>query len=133
MPCSRGETEEGAIQEAVDQLHEAATAKKCWPCGCLHSGLTAIERAFPDGARPGELDAVLRVAHEHLDEVRSDCLGCEICYPAAAINALGGSVARTRSRWKPAPRRRWRRGQAGRRSRAPILCSGTARPSLCAP
>lgn len=70
-------------------MHEAATAKKCWPCGCLHSGLTAIERAFPDGARPGELDAVLRVAHEHLDEVRSDCLGCEICYPAAAINALG--------------------------------------------
>ncbi len=85
----RTETEEAAIQEAVDQLHAAAAAKKCWACGCLHAGLSGIEHAFPESQRSADLDAALRAAREHLVEVRYDCLGCEICYPAVAINALG--------------------------------------------
>ncbi len=89
MTVDLSKTEGEATLEAVEQLREAATAKKCWPCGCLHTGLAAIERAFPDGARPPALDAAVRAARAHLVEVRYDCLGCEVCYPAVAINALG--------------------------------------------
>ncbi|HSC71250.1 MAG TPA: DUF4346 domain-containing protein, partial [Candidatus Methylomirabilis sp.] len=54
-----------------------------------HAGLAAIERAFPTDTRPAELDARVRAARERLVEVRYDCLGCETCHPAVAINALG--------------------------------------------
>ena len=77
-----------ALQEAVAQLAEAAAAQKCWSCGCLHSGLAAIERAFPADTRPAELDSVVLTVRERLVEMRYDCLGCEVCYPAVAINAL---------------------------------------------
>lgn len=116
MIVPRGETEEAAIQEAVDQLHEASTAKKCWPCGCLHHGLASIEKAFPEGSRPAILDAAIRAARERLVEVRYDCLGCEICFPAVAINALNQSAgaqeiveacptapAEAREGWPPLP------------------------------
>jgi tetrahydromethanopterin S-methyltransferase subunit A len=106
-----------ALEEAIAHLREAAEAKKCWPCGCLDSGLTAIERAFPEAKRPVELDAVLRLARQRLVEVRYDCLGCEVCYPAVAINALsllGGehpieigacptALVETREGWPPLP------------------------------
>ncbi len=81
-------TGDPAVDEAVSQLREATAAKKCWQCGCLHGGLGAIERAFPEWARPQELDAAVRAVRAHLVEVRYDCLGCEICYPAVANNAL---------------------------------------------
>lgn len=84
-----GMTADAVVEEALSHLREAAGAKKCWPCGCLHSGLAAIERAFPDLTRPRQLDAAIRLARERLIEVRYECLGCEICYPAVAINALG--------------------------------------------
>ncbi len=110
-------TANSAMEEAVAHLREAAEAKKCWPCGCLHSGLAAIERAFPHATRPTELDAVIRLARERLIEVRYDCLGCEVCYPAVAINALsqlGGehpieigacptAPVETRESWPPLP------------------------------
>lgn len=77
-----------AREEAARQLREAAVAKKCWPCGCLHDSLRGIERAFPEAERPPVIDAAVRAARERLTEVRYDCLGCEVCYPALAINAL---------------------------------------------
>ena len=82
-------TESAAVQEAAAQLSEAAAAKKCWACGCLHGGLASIERAFPEGKRPAALDAAIQAAGSRLVQVQYDCLGCEICYPAVAINALG--------------------------------------------
>jgi tetrahydromethanopterin S-methyltransferase subunit A len=82
-------TGDGVLREAVAQLAEAAAAQKCWSCGCLHTGLAAIERAFSEGSRPAALESVIRTARERLAEVRYECLGCEICYPAIAINILG--------------------------------------------
>jgi len=79
------------ITEAVAQLAEATVAKKCWSCGCLHHGLAGIEKGFPEPSRPAILDAALRAARERLIDVAYDCLGCEICYPAMAINALNQS------------------------------------------
>lgn len=79
---------DSAIEEAARRLHEAVAAKKCHPCGCLHDSLGAIERAFPEAQRPSILGAAVLAARGRLTEVRYDCLGCELCYPALAINAL---------------------------------------------
>ncbi len=74
--------------EAVARLQEAAAHKKCWSCGCFHNSLTVFARIYPPEQRLLELGAVLSTAPDYLEQVRYDCLGCEICFPALAINAL---------------------------------------------
>jgi tetrahydromethanopterin S-methyltransferase subunit A len=78
-----------AFDEAVAQLREAASAKKCWACGCLHHALESIDKEPAAARRPRELVSALQAARERLLPVRYDCLGCEVCYPALALNALG--------------------------------------------
>ena len=34
------------VDTAVKELGNAAGAKKCWHCGCLHHSLRAIEEAY---------------------------------------------------------------------------------------
>ena len=80
------------FEGAVSQLEEAADAKKCWPCGCLHGSLDSNEQSFPDGTKPKELAAVIRSARSQLRDIKYDCLGCEVCYPAIAMNALNVDV-----------------------------------------
>ena len=77
-----------SVREAVSQLDEAAAAKKCWQCGCLHGSLRAIEDAIPEAERPAELSRSVAAARSRLTSLKYDCLGCEICYPAIAMNAL---------------------------------------------
>jgi tetrahydromethanopterin S-methyltransferase subunit A len=81
------------IAEAVTQFQEAARAKKCWTCGCLHSSLKAIDHALPESQRSAELNDAIKAARTRLKPVRYDCLGCEVCYPALAINALAQGAA----------------------------------------
>lgn len=75
--------------EAAAQLREAADAKKCWQCGCLHSTLEAIDEEIPVADRPDALRQVMDAARSRLVDVKYDCLGCEVCWPANAVNALG--------------------------------------------
>lgn len=89
MKEERGNTIRLSVLESARQLHEAAAAGKCWPCGCLHDSIAAIRRTFPERERPKEISAALSAAQERLVAVKYDCLGCEVCYPALAINALG--------------------------------------------
>lgn len=98
------------VSEAATHLRDAAEAKKCWHCGCLHSSLRAIEEAYPKPARPEQLASVVEVARARLSDVKYDCLGCEICWPALAINALGvegdacpGEAVVARAGWPPLP------------------------------
>lgn len=76
------------VEEAVRWLQEAAEAKKCWGCGCFHSSLEAIERSVEEDQRPVALQQALEESRSRLREVRYDCLGCEVCYPPLAMNAL---------------------------------------------
>lgn len=76
------------VAQAAAQLNEAAAASKCWRCGCLHNSLAAIERALPEPQRPPELNVAILAARQRLTDVKYDCLGCEICFPALALNAL---------------------------------------------
>ncbi len=102
------------LEEAAAQLLAAAAAKKCWPCGCLHQSLAAIESGVPRGQRPSPLDEALDSARKQLREVRYECLGCDVCYPALAINALSPLIpalqaarcpteAEAREGWPPLP------------------------------
>lgn len=99
-----------ALAEAVAQLDEAAAAKKCWGCGCLHGSLDAIENAIRPADRPDALDAAIRTARGRLTAVKYDCLGCEVCWPPAAMDALeiDGQACPTdqveaRCGWPPLP------------------------------
>lgn len=98
------------MDAAVKGLGDATAAKKCWHCGCLHSSLRAIEEAFPESGRPESLTAIVQLARSRLSDVKYDCLGCEVCWPALAINALGvegdacpGEAADAREGWPPLP------------------------------
>ena len=74
--------------EAAAQLRKAVDAQKCWQCGCLHSTLKAIEKEIRIEDRPAALRDVMDAARSRLQEVKYDCLGCEVCWPANAVNAL---------------------------------------------
>ncbi len=98
------------VDEAVKQLSEAAAARKCWHCGCLHGSLRAIEGAFPAGTGSETLAGIVELARSRLSDMKYDCLGCEVCWPALAINALGveGEVCASeatpaREGWPPLP------------------------------
>lgn len=83
-----GTTPTTPLNEAAAQLQKAAQAKKCWPCGCFHDTVAAIAATFPAGDRPTPLDEALHVAQERITPRTYECLGCAVCYPALAINAL---------------------------------------------
>ena len=82
------------VSEAATQLERASAAKKCWPCGCFHDALKAIERAIPEKKRPVRLTAIMLKGTSRLTERRYECLGCDVCYPALALNALDQAGAR---------------------------------------
>ena len=77
------------LTEAAVQLQAAADARKCWACGCLRHALDAIDRALPGASRPASLAETMVSARARLVPQRYECLGCDVCYPAVALNALG--------------------------------------------
>ncbi|GJL52955.1 MAG: hypothetical protein NPIRA02_00870 [Nitrospirales bacterium] len=88
MNSDARETQEKVLGEITAQLHEATQAEKCWPCGCLHQSLQTIEQAVPSDQRSPELISALTAAAASLLPVKYECLGCQVCYPALAVNAL---------------------------------------------
>ena len=76
-------------KDAALQIENATAAKKCWKCGCLHSSLKAIEDEFSTYKPPADLQTAITAAQKRLMKVEYDCLGCNVCFPAIAINILG--------------------------------------------
>ena len=98
------------LDEGVRQIIAALEEKKCLACGCLHGALQSIEEAYSEEDMPPELASCLESTRSKLKKARYDCLGCEICYPAEALNALRieGSVCSSepvaeRPGWPPLP------------------------------
>jgi tetrahydromethanopterin S-methyltransferase subunit A len=81
-------TARGSLTEAAAQLCAAADARKCWACGCLRLALNAIERTVPEPSRPAVLANAMATARGRLMPQRYECLGCDVCYPAVALDAL---------------------------------------------
>jgi tetrahydromethanopterin S-methyltransferase subunit A len=105
-----------SVTEAATQLRAAADARKCWACGCLRHALDAIDRAVPEPSRPLILADSMASAKARLVPQRYECLGCEVCYPAVALDALGAAggcaidaavcptePVETRTGWPPLP------------------------------
>lgn len=99
-----------SVDEAVRQLQSAAEAKKCWGCGCLHHSLEAITKALPPEQQSAELQEVIGTVRQRLTPVKYDCLGCEVCYPPLAMNALSiegeacpAETVVEREGWPPLP------------------------------
>lgn len=105
------------VLEATEQLRAAAAAKKCWTCGCLRETLDAIARGVPAASLPAALRDAMEEGRRRLLPARYDCLGCAVCHPAIAANALndaaGSDLVRTgpcatedaaeREGWPPLP------------------------------
>lgn len=103
------------MSEAARQLREAAAARKCWPCGCLRHSLEAIGKGVRADARSADLAEAMTEAAARLEPERYDCLGCDVCFPALAVNALNregfaieadacaAAPAAARDGWPPLP------------------------------
>lgn len=83
---------EQAFKAALMYLQEAMAAEKCRACGCFHSLLQALEKAFPERKGPEELMHLTEAAKQCLVPQRYDCLGCEVCIPPLVLNALGQTL-----------------------------------------
>lgn len=83
-----GAVDQGGVAHAATMFREAASARKCWACGCLRHALEVIEHARHAPERNDTLGAALATAREHLLPQRYECLGCDICFPAVALNDL---------------------------------------------
>ncbi len=79
------------LNEAAIQLQDAARARKCWSCGCLGHAIEAFNRATSETERPTLLAEAMASAKAHLLPKKYECLGCEVCYPAVALNAFGAT------------------------------------------
>jgi tetrahydromethanopterin S-methyltransferase subunit A len=88
VPEGTPTTVQGGIDHAVTMLRAATDARKCWACGCLRHALDTIDRAHSLPGGNNALDTVLASAREHLLPQRYECLGCDTCYPAVALNDL---------------------------------------------
>ena len=72
-----------AVERIEARLDAASAAKKCHRCGCFQDAVAALETSVL--ASP--LVKTLRRAQEAFQVRRYDCLGCEVCWPADALNA----------------------------------------------
>jgi tetrahydromethanopterin S-methyltransferase subunit A len=89
MDAPEGATDsQGGIEHAAMMLRAAADARKCWACGCLRHGLDTIDHARVSPECNDVLDMALASARERLQPQRYECLGCDICFPAIAVNDL---------------------------------------------
>lgn len=73
------------LTAVAEHIAQAIAAPKCHKCGCLHATVEALSRTE---AGKGPLAPVLAEARSVFVPRRYDCLGCAICYPALAANAL---------------------------------------------
>jgi tetrahydromethanopterin S-methyltransferase subunit A len=72
-----------------DEMREAAAARKCWACGCFHDALAQLSDALPTLPAPDRerLTPILAEGAARVAPQKYECLGCETCWPANALNA----------------------------------------------
>ena len=72
-----------------DELSKAAAATKCHACGCFSQTIEALEKA---AGFVRELVPIADSARQVLVAKKYDCLGCEVCFPARAVNAFSEAL-----------------------------------------
>ena len=76
------------IGRIATELEAAASAKKCHACGCFQDSVIALQQTELASSLAGPLSEANSV---FLDR-RYDCLGCEVCWPANALNIAAEAV-----------------------------------------
>lgn len=74
-----------ALVVIQNQIDEGTAATKCHQCGCFHQTVEAL--ATTEVGRM-DLASTLAKATAVFAPKKYDCLGCAVCYPAIAANAL---------------------------------------------
>lgn len=112
--ANTAESPEFALTVVREQFGKAMAATKCHGCGCL---LHAVETLEKSARTIPELVPVLDGARRVVVPKKYDCLGCDVCFPAVAANALAEAFPATvsegascpteaptqRSGWPPLP------------------------------
>lgn len=80
-----------ALTVVREQLTEATAARKCHSCGCLQQTVSALSVS----PLAPELRDVLDDARAAFVDKKYDCLGCAVCYPAVAANAIAEGFPET--------------------------------------
>lgn len=74
-----------------EQLANGIAAKKCHPCGCFQSTVDALASSELFEALSTEIAA----SRATFTSKKYDCLGCEVCFPAIAANAVADVIAKS--------------------------------------
>ena len=85
-----GTVTEGSVEHAAAMLQAAADAE-VRACGCLRHALDTLDHAPAASGRIEAIDAALAAARERILPQRYECLGCDICFPAVALNDLAAA------------------------------------------
>lgn len=73
------------LEKVAEQVMLAVGASKCHRCRCFHDAVAGLEAS----EAPAELETVLAAARAVLVGQQYDCLGCDPCWPAVALDAAG--------------------------------------------
>lgn len=76
--------------KVIKELQNGIKYKKCWICGCQQGTVLSIEKQLHNINKKDaeQLEPVLARAKKTFQSIQYDCLGCKICYPSEALNAL---------------------------------------------
>lgn len=72
------------------ELREAISLEKCRKCGCMKQTLENIHSSLPLTRVQGSSEVLKNIEHwqKQMEPIKYECLGCEYCYPAEAMNIL---------------------------------------------
>ncbi|MEW6144150.1 MAG: DUF4346 domain-containing protein [Thermodesulfobacteriota bacterium] len=78
------------IDKVLTHLENGIKFKKCWKCGCQQGAIKALENQLQNLKSEDKelIEPLLRKSEETFEAVQYDCLGCKVCFPALAVNAL---------------------------------------------
>jgi len=76
------------IGRIAGDLEAATSARKCHACGCFQDAVVALEQSEIGSS----LNPLVAQARSRFTERGYDCLGCEVCWPAEALNSAAEVV-----------------------------------------
>lgn len=78
------------IDKVVTHLENGIKFKKCWKCGCQQGTVKALEKQLQSLKTEDRelIEPLLKKSKETFEAIQYDCLGCKVCFPAEATNAL---------------------------------------------
>ena len=76
------------IDKIQSELQEGMGLEKCIKCGCMKQTLDNLSSSLPQIRIQSSSEVLRNIEHwqKQMDPIKYECLGCEYCYPAEAMN-----------------------------------------------